>query len=47
MLDTLFTDLKKLIDNNWKVLLLLVLVFYVVYSYPDIKQGMQDGWLGR
>lgn len=46
MLHTLFTDLKNLIDNNWKVLLLLALVCYFLYSYTDIKQGLVDGWLG-
>jgi hypothetical protein len=46
-METLLTDLNYLIRNHWKTIFLLVLTFYFLYSWPDIKQGMLDGWAGK
>jgi len=43
----LIVDLKTLISSNWKVILLVVIVVYLIFSYPDIKQGIVDAWTGR
>jgi hypothetical protein len=43
----LIVDLKTLISNNWKVILLIAIIVYLIFSYPDIKQGIIDGWMGR
>ena len=46
-MQTLLTDLKTLILTHWKFILVIVLTFYLLYSYPDIKQGFVDAWLNR
>jgi hypothetical protein len=43
----LIADLKTLISSNWKVILLIAIIVYLIFSYPDIKQGIIDGWMGR
>jgi hypothetical protein len=37
-------DLKTLVKNNWKILLLIVLVVFLISNYTDIKAGIMDGW---
>jgi hypothetical protein len=41
----LIEDLKTLISNNWKVILLITIIVYLIFSYSDIKQGIMDGWM--
>jgi hypothetical protein len=43
----LIADLKTLLSSNWKVIALIAIVVYLIFSYPDIKQGIIDGWIGR
>jgi len=43
----LLTDLLKLTKNNWKTILVIVLTFYFINSYLDIKQGILDGWANK
>jgi hypothetical protein len=43
----LIADLKTLLSSNWKVILLIAIIVYLIFSYPDIKQGIIDGWIGR
>ncbi|SFO01344.1 hypothetical protein SAMN04488519_103105 [Algoriphagus ornithinivorans] len=41
------TSLKRIekeIIQNWKVILILGLLFLFIWNYPDIKQGIVDGW---
>ena len=40
-------DLKFLVNNHWKPILLIVLVVWIVISYPEIKSGIIDGWSGK
>ena len=40
----LANDLIQLITENWKPILLIAVVVYVVFSYTDVKQGIVDGW---
>jgi hypothetical protein len=42
----LIADLKTLLSSNWKVILLIAIIVYLIFSYPDIKQGIIDGWFG-
>jgi transcriptional regulator with XRE-family HTH domain len=35
-------DLKALVKNNWKIILLIVLVIFFISSYDDIKAGIID-----
>jgi hypothetical protein len=42
----LIADFKTLLSNNWKVIALIAIVVYLIFSYPDIKQGIIDGWFG-
>jgi len=43
----LVTDLKTLILNNWKAILLIAVVAYFISNYMDVKQGIKDGWLNK
>lgn len=38
------TDLKTLVKNNWKIILLVILVFFILSNYTEIKSGIIDGW---
>ncbi|MEY4432506.1 MAG: Helix-turn-helix domain [Bacteroidota bacterium] len=37
-------DLKTLLRNNWKIILWIVLVFFFISNYKEIKSGIVDGW---
>lgn len=37
-------DLKTLLRNNWKVILLIVVTIFFISNYEDIKSGIVDGW---
>lgn len=41
------TDLKTLVKNHWKVILLVALIIWLATSYTDIKAGIVDGWNGK
>ncbi len=43
----LIADLKTLLSSNWKVILLIAIIVYLIFSYPDIKQGIMDAWTGK
>lgn len=43
-MNQLMNDLKTLLKNNWKILLLIVLVIFLISNYTDIKAGIMDGW---
>ena len=38
------TDLKKLVKNNWKVILWVILITSFISNYDQIKAGFIDGW---
>ena len=40
----LIIDIKTLLRNNWKIILLFAIVIYIVSNYTDIKSGLLDGW---
>jgi len=40
-------DLKALVKNNWKIILLIVLVIFFISNYEDIKAGIIDGWQSK
>jgi transcriptional regulator with XRE-family HTH domain len=37
-------DLKMLVKNHWKVIVLIVLTIWLVSNYTDIKAGIMDAW---
>jgi len=41
----LILDFQNLFKNNWKVISIIVITVYLLYSYPDIKQGIVDGYM--
>ena len=43
-MNQLISDLKTLIKNNWKIILLVVLVIYLISHYTDFKEGIVEGW---
>ena len=43
----LMLDFQILFKNNWKIISIVVISVYLLYSYPDLKQGIVDGWIGR
>lgn len=38
------TDLKTLVKNNWKLILWVILVTFLISNYDQIKAGFIDGW---
>ena len=46
-MNQLITDLKTLLKNNWKILLLIVLVIFLISNYTEIKSGIIEGWNGK
>jgi hypothetical protein len=40
-------DLKTLLRNNWKVILLIVVTIFFISNYEDFKSGIVDGWRGK
>jgi hypothetical protein len=43
----LIEDLRTLISKNWKVILLIAFIVYLIFSYSDIKNGIMDGWMNK
>ena len=43
-MNQLINDLKTLIKNNWKILLIIILVISLLSNYDQIKSGFVDGW---
>ena len=39
------TDLKQLVKNHWKVIVLIIALIWLVTNYTDIKAGIMDGVL--
>jgi len=40
----LIIDIKALLKNNWKIILLIAVAIYFVSNYTEIKSGLFDGW---
>jgi hypothetical protein len=40
----LISDVQFLFKKHWKVISIIVISVFLLYSYPDIKQGIVDGW---
>jgi transcriptional regulator with XRE-family HTH domain len=38
------TDLKVLVKNHRKVIVLIIVVIWLITNYTDIKAGIIDGW---
>jgi transcriptional regulator with XRE-family HTH domain len=38
------TDLKTLVKNNWRVILWVILISFLISNYEQIKAGVIDGW---
>ncbi len=38
------TDLKVLVKNHLKVIVLIIVVIWLITNYTDIKAGIIDGW---
>lgn len=38
------TDLKTLVKNNWRVILWVILITFLISNYEQIKAGVIDGW---
>ena len=43
-MNQLFSDIKTLIKNNWKILFWIVVIIYAISNYTEIKTGIIDGW---
>jgi hypothetical protein len=37
-------DLKTLVKNNWRVILWVILISFLISNYEQIKVGVIDGW---
>ena len=40
-------DFQILFKKHWKVISIIVISVYLLNSYPDIKQGILDGWMEK
>ncbi len=43
-MNQLFSDIKTLIKNNWKILLWIVVIIFALSNYAEIKNGIVEGW---
>ena len=43
-MNQLIIDLKVLFKNNWKIIVLIAIVVYLLSNYTEIKSGIFDGW---
>lgn len=43
-MNQLTIDIKTLLSNNWKIILLFGIIIYIVSNYTDIKSGLLDVW---
>ncbi len=43
-MNQLINDIKSLVINNWKTILLIVFIIWLISSYTDIKFGIMDAW---
>ncbi len=43
-MNQLISDFKTLLKNNWKILLIILLIVLFVSNYTAIKSGIVDGW---
>lgn len=43
-MNQLINDIKSLIKNNWKTILLIVFIIWLISSCTDIKLGIMDAW---
>jgi transcriptional regulator with XRE-family HTH domain len=41
------SDLKILVKNHWKVIVLIIAVVWLLSNYADIKSGILDAWSGK
>lgn len=46
-MNQLLTDLKTLFKNHWRLLLGIVLIFWLSSNYTDIKRAVVDAWDGK
>ena len=46
-MNQLINDLKTLVKNNWKILLLILLIIFLLSNSDEIKSGFVDGWNGK
>jgi transcriptional regulator with XRE-family HTH domain len=43
-MNQLLNDLKTLVKNNWKIILLIIAIVFFISNYTEIKSGILDGW---
>jgi len=43
----LISDLKNVIKNNWKFLLIVFIVILFILNYTELKSGIIDGWKNK
>jgi len=46
-MEQLILDFQTLVKNNRKIISIVLISVYLLYSYPDIKQGIIDGWMNK
>jgi len=42
-----FKDLETFVEKQWKPLLVILIVGFLLTNYSDIKSGIIDGWLNK
>lgn len=46
-MNQLIADLKTLVKNNWKIILIIFLVIFFLSNYNEVKSGFIDGIRGK
>jgi len=46
-MEQLILDFQTLVKNIRKIISIVLISVYLLYSYPDMKQGIIDGWMNK
>jgi hypothetical protein len=42
-----FKDLETFVEKEWKRLLVILIIGFLLTNYSDIKSGIVDAWLNK
>ena len=42
-----FEDLEIFVKKQWKPLLIILIISFLLTNFPDIKSGVIDAWLNK
>lgn len=42
-----FNDLETFVEKQWKPLLVILIIGFLLTNYSEIKSGIEDAWLNK